>query len=242
MSIHRDRGFALIEMAIALVIIGLALGTALRAQELVSLARVRNIAMQLDGVRIAYLGFKDRYGAYPGDMTTARANAMIPGNPGGCTGGAGCANGQIDPDERYVVWAQLSYAGFIIGSYSGGISDTKPTSVNSPRNPFGGYLALVSDAKYDDALDPAQMAKLNVKTGGAIPAVVLAEIDRKLDDGAPLTGTFRSAGYGAATAYDSIVKCTLGPAAQASPTAHTHATIHWDSASNAGNCGGVALQ
>ena len=94
----KQQGFTLIEIAIVLVIIGLLLGGVLKGQELITAARVRNIASQLDGVKIAYLGFQDRFRVLPGDMTTAAANASIPGTPvtPGCTGGAACGNGRID--------------------------------------------------------------------------------------------------------------------------------------------------
>src|SRR5471030_697958 len=99
---RKQQGFTLIEIAIVLVIIGLLLGGVLKGQELITAARVRNLASQIDGVKIAYLGFQDRFRVYPGDMTTAAADAAIPGTPHGCTGGVGCGNGKIDTDEVYV--------------------------------------------------------------------------------------------------------------------------------------------
>ena len=73
-------GFTLIEIAIVVVIIGLLLGGVLKGQELITAARVRNLAAQLDGVKIAYLGFQDRYRALPGDYSNAAAAAT--GNHG----------------------------------------------------------------------------------------------------------------------------------------------------------------
>jgi prepilin-type N-terminal cleavage/methylation domain-containing protein len=55
-TMRKQQGFTLIEIAIVLVIIGLLLGGVLKGQELINAARVRNIASQLDGVKIAYLG------------------------------------------------------------------------------------------------------------------------------------------------------------------------------------------
>jgi prepilin-type N-terminal cleavage/methylation domain-containing protein len=227
----RQKGFTLIEIAIVLVIIGLLLGGVLKGQELITAARVRNIAAQMDGVKIAYLGFQDRYRVLPGDMTTAAANAAIPGTPAGCTGGTGCGNGKVDADEVFVVWAQLSKSGFITGSYTGIVTDTTPSAANNPQNPYGGYLQLINDAKYDDATDPAQPAVMNIKTGGLIPSGVLAELDRKIDDGAPLTGVFRSTGYVATTVYNGVVACNLaGP------------PVAWNGAADLKNCGGAQIQ
>jgi hypothetical protein len=39
------------------------LGGILKGQELIAAARVRSFAIQLDGVKIAYLGFQDRFRA-----------------------------------------------------------------------------------------------------------------------------------------------------------------------------------
>ncbi|MEO7727805.1 MAG: type II secretion system protein [Burkholderiales bacterium] len=227
----KNRGFTLIEIAIVLVIVGLLLGSILKGQELIVAARVRNVAVLLDGSRLAYLTFQDRYRMLPGDMPTPVANSQIPGNPGGCTGGIGCGNGRIDDDEIFVVWAQLSRAGFIFGTYNGLITDFAPTATNNPINPLGGFVHIVNDARYDDSRDPFQSTVLNIKTGGSVPVSILAEIDRKIDDGLPLSGYFRSAGSTPLTGYDGIANCTLaGP------------TVQWNAALDSKNCGGVAIQ
>src|SRR5512135_1570621 len=100
-TMRKQQGFTLIEIAIVLVIIGLLLGGVLKGQELINAARVRNIAAQLDGVKIAYLGFQDRYRTYPGDMPTAQAAVQIPGTASvGCVTAPTCGNGRIDPNEN----------------------------------------------------------------------------------------------------------------------------------------------
>ena len=231
----KQQGFTLIEIAIVLVIIGLLLGGVLKGQELITAARVRNIASQLDGVKIAYLGFQDRFRVLPGDMTTPAANASIPGTPvtPGCTGGAACGNGRIDVDEVYLAWQHLSKAGFITGSYSGTIADTAPTAANNPVNPYGGYLQLINDSIYDDNAEPGQAVALNIKTGGLIPSGVIAELDRKIDDGQPVTGQFRSLGAVARTQTMTggltVVNCNVaGPL--------------WNAAGDLKNCGGATIQ
>lgn len=227
----KQQGFSLIEMAIVMVLVGLMLGGILKGQELIAAARVRSFAVQLEGVKIAYLGFHDRFRALPGDLPTLAANALIPDSPGGCTGGANCNNGLVDADENFVVWAHLSHSGFIYNIYNGTITDTVAGPANNPSNPFGGYLHLVTDNKYDDTADPAQPAVMSIKTGGFVPASVLGEIDRKIDDGAPLTGTFRSAGHFVGTAYDGVVDCLL-----------PGTPVQWHGASTLRNCGGVSIQ
>ena len=199
---RKQQGFTLIEIAIVLVIIGLLLGGVLKGQELINAARVRNIAAQLDGVKIAYLGFQDRYRQYPGDVTDAFAAANIPGAgaTGGCgtAGTLGCNNGKIDPQENLVVWNNLSHSGFISGSYNGIMGTTAgafvaATSATSPANPYGGFPVLVNDTDYGDITSTTPASVLNVKTGGLMPIAVVVEVDRKVDDGAAGTGSFRTA-------------------------------------------------
>ncbi len=201
-NVRRQHGFTLIETALVLVVIGLALGGILKGQELITAARVRNIATQLNGVKLAYLGFKDRYRQFPGDLPDDIANANIPGNPGGCGPTTHvpvfCGNGVIDPAENLVVWAQLSRANFIIGTYTGVAGPAQaftvtPTAATNPVNPFDGYLMLVKDSDYSDVANTTPVAKMNIKSGGNVPPGVLAELDRKLDDGVAGTGDYRLA-------------------------------------------------
>lgn len=192
---RKQLGFTLIEIAIVLVIIGLLLGGVLKGQELINAARVRNIAAQLDGVKIAYLGFQDRYRVYPGDMPTATAATQIPGTGSvGCAAVGTCGNGRIDPNENILVWYHLSRAGFITGSYGGtadaGLGFQPTTNINSPGNPYGGHLVLANDNDYGE-VNATTNTVLNIKTGGVMPATVVAELDRKLDDGLPGTGSLR---------------------------------------------------
>ncbi len=196
---RKQQGFTLIEIAIVLVIIGLLLGGVLKGQELINAARVRNIASQLDGVKVAYLGFQDRYRAYPGDVGDAQAAAQIPNATVGCgTAGTGfCGNGKIDPAENLVAWSHLSKSGFISGSYNGVVGTTQatfqtPTTADAPSNPFGGFMAIVHDQDYGDGVTTTPANVLNIKTGGSIPATTIAELDRKVDDGLAYSGQFRT--------------------------------------------------
>ena len=184
---RNQTGFTLIEIAIVLVIIGLLLGGVLKGQELIQNARVRNIIAQQDGIKAAFFGFQDRYRGIPGDYSKTNAATNIPGAGSTC-GGDG--NSLIDTtDESLCAWYQLSKAGFITGNYSGSGTSADPT--NSPANAFGGLMQLIFDKVYDaTAANPATNVH-NVKTGINIPSVALAEVDRKIDDGNPLTGQFR---------------------------------------------------
>jgi prepilin-type N-terminal cleavage/methylation domain-containing protein len=181
---RHQQGFTLIEIAIVLVIIGLLLGGILKGQELITSARVRNLISQQDGVKAAFFGFQDRFRALPGDYIGATANIQ------GVTQ-IGNGNGRIEAtgatiNESYAVWEHLARAGFINGNYvyAAAIGETV-----SPKNPYGQYVQLGYDNTYYLAAGTAPL-RHNLKTGNQIPVEIIAEVDRKVDDGLPGSGSF----------------------------------------------------
>ena len=185
-TMNKQRGFTLIEIAIVLVIIGLLLGGVLKGQELITSARVRNLITQQDGIKAAYFGFQDRYKALPGDYAQATNNikdATVNGN----------GNGQIEQaaaggvaTEDIAVWEHLSRSGFITGTYT---HSGTYAATSAPTNPYNMFLVMRFDAVYSDTGTAAP--RHNLKTGNQVPSDILAEVDRKVDDGNPLTGTVR---------------------------------------------------
>jgi len=224
---RKQQGFTLIEIAIVLVIIGLLLGGVLKGQELIQNARVRNVVAQQDGIKAAFFGFQDRYRGIPGDYKVENANANIP-NAGNTCGGDG--NSLITADtttgspEFICAWYHLSRAGFITGSYTGTGNDAGPD--NSPTNPFGGVMQLIYDATYIGTVANPPTSVHNIKTGINIPSTVLAEVDRKIDDGSPVTGSFRFSDFKNANAT-----CVTG-----NGDART-----WDNTGAQTVCGGASL-
>jgi prepilin-type N-terminal cleavage/methylation domain-containing protein len=232
---YKSRGFTLIEIAIVLVIIGLLLGGVLKGQELITGARVRNLISQQDGIKAAFFGFQDRYRALPGDYAAATANI-------GGVSGEGNGNGRIEEDnttgsglvhEEILVWNHLTMAGFMNGSYTMASSSvTEPDADNTPVNPYSVYVQLIYDSNYGTQGVGFHPAKHNLKTGGQVPVEIIAEVDRKIDDGKPNSGGFQFSEYappptGVAPGGDCID--TTGPADL------------WAVAGGSTNCGGSSL-
>jgi prepilin-type N-terminal cleavage/methylation domain-containing protein len=230
----RESGFTLIEIAIVLVIIGLLLGGVLKGQELITGARVRNLIQQQDGIKAAYFGFLDRYRALPGDY--ASAASTIPGT----SAVAGDANGQIEAEnaastkvaEGVLAWEHLSKAGFINGSYTYDVAG--PTDASNPKNPYAGYMQLVFDGVYGTGKAGAELTgkRHNLKTGPQIPVEIVAELDRKVDDGAPYTGSFQFSTYDGKTGTSPTAALCIDTTA--TPNA-------WNVKGANANCGGTSL-
>jgi prepilin-type N-terminal cleavage/methylation domain-containing protein len=229
---RHQSGFTLIEIAIVLVIIGLLLGGVLKGQELITGARVRNLIQQQDGIKAAYFGFLDRYRALPGDY--ASASTTIAG-----TSTNGNANGQIElantaatvVKEAVLSWEHLSKAGFINGSYT--YDANGPSDASNPKNPYAGFMQLVFDGIYGIGITGTPLAsRHNLKTGPQVPVEIVAELDRKVDDGTPYTGSFQFSTYdgktGTAPTIANCVDTTVTPNA-------------WNIKGANSNCGGASL-
>ena len=233
---RKQQGFTLIEIAIVLVIIGLLLGGILKGQELITSARVRNLISQQDGVKAAFFGFQDRFRAFPGDYTAAATN-IVGVSTAACNSGNGNGNGRVETtnQENVLAWEHLSKAGFITGTYTCAATEGPTTS---PVNPYGVYMQLVFDGIYGAGAAGAEEAQRhNIKSGSQVPVDIIAEMDRKIDDGAPNTGGFqfsRYQGNGAAAPTD-------GAAAQPACTSATTAAGVWNATNGSTNCGGASL-
>jgi prepilin-type N-terminal cleavage/methylation domain-containing protein len=217
----RQQGFTLIEIAIVLVIIGLLLGGVLKGQELITGARVRNLIQQQDGVKAAYFGFLDRFRALPGDY--ANATTTITGvSTAACNAGNGDGDGQVElaNNENTLAWEHLSKAGFINGTYTCAATVSQATS---PTNPYGQYLNLIYDNQYGGTTPPNRH---NLKTGAQVPSDILGEIDRKVDDGNALQGSFRA---------------QVGGGVSATATDCYSAAGVWVSTNVGPNCGGATM-
>lgn len=227
MNIRKQSGFTLVEIAIVLVVIGLLLGGILKGQQLINSARVRNMADQNSGVQAAYYGFIDRFRNVPGDMTCTLAVSQVGAgvSPDNCTtdvGGDG--NGRIDSvAEAGALWAQLSVAGFLTGTYTGldgtgallaaGTYKTAVTTGGVPANAFQGAILLAHSSDYVDGNARASVTRLAYSFGGNIPVPLLRDLDQKLDDGVAGSGVMRSAAEttdGTAGTFGAITDYTAG--------------------------------
>ena len=193
-QLNNQKGFTLIEIAIVLVIIGLLLGGVLKGQELINTARVRALNNSVDGITAAWFSFQDRYRAFPGDYSLADVNILAAADPGNGNGIVGNLAATDDPIERAQVWVHLSAAGYLSGSYDGDAANTAVGAEYTcpagtcPDNGFGAGMTIFHGAEFPNVAVPTH----ELITGQGIPVEVIAELDRKIDDGLPNAGIMQT--------------------------------------------------
>ena len=171
---RKEMGFTLVEIAVVLVIIGLLLGGVLKGQELITQAKIRNVAKDFDGLTAAIYSYRDRYRALPGDDAGAvtRWSLTTEGNGDGVIGGK--YNSTTDTDESRMFWLELRKSGFI-----GGDTDSPDQPLNAANGKLGvqnGAVGLVGP----------------VVCSANLPAKIAIGVDTQLDDGKGDTGDVRA--------------------------------------------------
>ncbi len=155
------------------------------------------------------------------------------GNGNGNNGNNGNTGQSATIDEGLLAWTHLSAAGFLNGSFTLTSGAVTPDDSNSPKNPHGAYLQILFDNSWGYSTNP--VLRHNIKTGNLIPAAMLAEIDRKIDDRRPGSGRFQFSTYvGAGTAPP--VGGTLNACTDADSS-----TASWNALSGSDNCGAATL-
>lgn len=230
-SPRAQHGLALVEVVLMVAIGGLLVGGVMKGQELITSARVHSLISQQESIKTAYLGFLDRYRAPPGDYQFASLNiagvaANANGNGNGLITPAGIAGAIID--EHIAAWDHLSKAGYLNGIYNYAAAPEAITS--APTNVYARFLQLT----YDNAYGPGiSSPSHNLKTGNYVPSDILAEVDRKVDDGVATTGSFRFSQYAGGAGDPPPTGSGACYAAAGSGT--------WMTALPAGNCGAASL-
>ena len=212
-------GFTLMEMAIVLVIIGLIVGGVLVGQDLIKAAQIRNAVTQLHALSAAVNTFRVKYDCVPGDCANATqffGNAYQTGfdslgNP--CTGN-GDGNGYIDhwPCESIQALQGLTAAGLMshlaaqsVYDRGGGTGWSYFTSFNND----GAYFYSTDLYGATQRLGTTvSWAKVNgCANAGALTPTQAQQIDLKIDDGLPNSGSFMGL-----DAANGTTPCTVVPA------------------------------
>lgn len=202
-------GFTLIELSIALIIIGLVTGGILVGSEMLHAAKIRKTISQIVQAKTAFLAFKLKYGQYPGDFNEAAeiwsdGDAAINGNGDGrIEDGSGDAPPSYD---AFNAFHHLARAEMIDGPYVPETTNSCTScsltaaiensyigvlySANWTSNTTTNWLMLSSLKTPVESIDflIAMLAAWNTSDPLGIYGRDAQAVDSKLDDGLPFTG------------------------------------------------------
>ncbi|MCA0370333.1 MAG: hypothetical protein LCH26_04425 [Proteobacteria bacterium] len=189
--------YSLVELSIALLIIGLIVGGVLKGQELLESARLKSVLAQVNEFRLATGIFMDKFGALPGDFdhaSDAIASNLQDGNNNGIIEGPGLAASGAG-HEATSYWQHLSAAGLLpLASQAGTGSGAITFGNGAPKAKIGGGFTIA----YSPFGDGKHWFLLGAQNGdrgnGALltPAQAMM-LDKQADSGNPQEGHIRAA-------------------------------------------------
>ena len=196
----RRAGFTIVELAIVLAAIGILLTGILKGQELINGAKIRAIVDRQSSLNMAWDQFVDRYAAKPGDYALASVRIPNATNPLPATGG----NALVELEESALAMEHLALAKMIRNCQQCIDGDRgMPTAENSLTNQYGGVISIWHNGPEDPVYPGSpyyairrpssspvrpRPNRLQIHTGPRIPSNILAEVDRKIDDGLANSG------------------------------------------------------
>jgi prepilin-type N-terminal cleavage/methylation domain-containing protein len=183
-SLHPQRGFTLVEIAMVLVVVGLIIGGVLQGQEMILNAKLKKLERDYSGISSAILAYQDRYRQLPGDDNEASTRfaiysdgdndpvpADIDGNNDGVISGDWIAAANT---ESANLWKHLRACGLIPGD---GDDDTQL------NNAYGGLIGV---------RDGSLLISGHVTIFGAVEGTIARILENKLDEGTPSAGFIQS--------------------------------------------------
>lgn len=229
-------GFTLVELSIALVIIGLLAGGILAARSMIETVRIQRFVKDVGQYDIAVTQFKEAYRKLPGDSPifspAGNGDDMVLGADG--AGQQNCYGA-----EMAAFWKHLSDSKFVKDKYTADMTEGIKAGVNMAKLPFGDDVGLFAgtlvavrytgspfaggqnfysvrgsqtgDSPYCPAGTPGLDNNTTAQTQ-PLSGQVAKAIDVKLDDGNPLKGKVMAA-VGKeimASPYFTLVSCMSG--------------------------------
>ncbi len=171
---NKNKGFSLIEVAIAVLVVSLIATFSLKGKELIRTAQLRATIEQIETFQVAINTFIDRYNALPGDLTNAKD--LIDSS---LDNGSGSGN-IISVNDAKRFWSHLTKAGLITVEMQNGFPIAKVGgffSVSSNINGKPGNWLILSKGTND-----------NIQFQGVLTPSDAYYIDKNIDTGLPNEG------------------------------------------------------
>tara|TARA_A100000171_G_scaffold52947_2_gene74497 strand:- start:1439 stop:2251 length:813 start_codon:yes stop_codon:yes gene_type:complete len=189
--ISDEAGFSLVELSIALLIMGLIIGGILKGQDLLESARLKSVLTQANSYKMAVTLFEDRYNALPGDYDRASDyihSSLQNGNGNGVIEGPGLASGGRG-QEALSFWSHLAAANLISSPGKPPSSGQAHFGQGAPKAKIGGGFTVqhnvFGEGHHWFVLGEAQ------GTSGLTPLQAMS-LDEKADSGLPKEGKIRA--------------------------------------------------
>ena len=190
--LKKEEGFSLIEIAIALIVLGLVIGGVLKGKELIENAKLNVVARNIDMYRMAIHLFVDTYGSLPGDFHLASAH-IHPKLRDGQNDGVISGHGLNPLDEAANVWTHLAQAGLIgdVGQFPS--YEYAKGGQGVPQEKIGGVITLQHDPHPDMSGHWLLLGRENGSKGdGALLTPQQARtLAQKMDSADPNSGRVR---------------------------------------------------
>lgn len=216
-SFTKPAGFTLVELAVAIIIIGVMIGGVLKGQELIVSAQISRLIQDLQQFEEAHYFFAEKYSQVPGDMVTARTRLPDCTAPLCANGNGNGRIGRLDNDniirqigypptdersETALFWKHLALSGFITAVDPGADLQQPDWGYTHPATPFGGGYEIAyrqqgagAEIGFGHYFRTANHLRFTTLLNLARPGVFLLSpivarrIDEKMDDGKPNEGT-----------------------------------------------------
>lgn len=223
MTHKNQNGFTLVELAIALVVIGLLIGSMLKAQELIENARITAAVKDFKSYDAAVALFENAYQALPGDITNP--GSRVPRCTTNLCNVPGNGDERLDwnnDHEGFNFFPHMVLAGFLKGPEGGSTAEWQSVYLNytlpaSEKFFPKAHISTVSQIIPGWVHSGGNIDGFVPRTGHVywvrpVKTLVQEKIDKKIDDGMPVTGSvyildnwFQGAMYGKDITYKELM-------------------------------------